>query len=136
MLTPAIVIGWLTDFVPSATEIAVIVTLPPDGTVVGAVYVVVPPLVVDGGLNDPHASEGAQLQFTPLALLSLATDAARFAVPPAFRVLGTVDANVTEICCCCVPPPEGPPAAPPQPARVSDASVTRRKSGFLIMFPL
>lgn len=35
--TPAIVIAWLADFVPSRTEIAVIVTLPPAGTVVGAV---------------------------------------------------------------------------------------------------
>jgi hypothetical protein len=34
---PAIVTDWLVDFVPSLTEIAVIVTLPPAGTVVGAV---------------------------------------------------------------------------------------------------
>lgn len=135
MLTPAIVIGWLTDFVPSATEIAVIVTLPPAGTVVGAVYVVIPPLAVDGGLNEPHASDGAQLQFTPFADASLATAADRFAVAPTLKLVGSVPENATEIDWA-PPPPEGPAAVPPQPARVSDASVTRRKSGFLIMFPL
>ena len=43
------------DFVLSVTEVAVMVTLPPEGMAAGAVYVVADPLAVTAGWNDPQA---------------------------------------------------------------------------------
>jgi hypothetical protein len=43
------------DLVGSVTDVAVTVTLPPEGAVAGAVYVVPTPLFVLVGLNEPHA---------------------------------------------------------------------------------
>jgi len=59
--------------VESVTEVAIRVALPPLGTVLGAVYVVVLPLGVDVGLKDPHAAVGVQVQFTPALAPSLVT---------------------------------------------------------------
>jgi hypothetical protein len=43
-----------TDLVVSCTEVAVMVTVPPAGTVEGAVYVVEAALLEVVGLNEPH----------------------------------------------------------------------------------
>jgi hypothetical protein len=77
-----------TDLVGSATEVAVIVTIPPVGIEVGAVYTIWPALAVRVGLGrpdckDPQAPAVAQLklQFTPAAVVSLVTVAESRAVP-------------------------------------------------------
>jgi hypothetical protein len=44
---------------------------------------VLAPLAVEAGLNEPHAELGVQLQLTPAPAVSLETVAARLAVPPA-----------------------------------------------------
>jgi hypothetical protein len=67
--------------VPSFAEVAVIVTVPPAGTVEGAVYVVVRPLTVCVELKLPQLPTGLQLQFTPAFCTSLATTAVRVSVP-------------------------------------------------------
>ncbi|MGA8938365.1 MAG: hypothetical protein WB439_04295 [Acidobacteriaceae bacterium] len=56
-----IVMTAATDLVESCTEVAVIVTVAPAGTVEGAVYVVDVPLPVVAVLNDPHALEVPQV---------------------------------------------------------------------------
>jgi hypothetical protein len=56
-----IVMTAATDLVGSCTEVAVIVTVPPAGTVEGAVYVVDVPLPVVAVLNEPHAFEVPQV---------------------------------------------------------------------------
>ena len=66
-------------FVGSATDVAVIVTVPPAGVVAGAEYTVTPPLAVGDKLNDPHEPMGMQLQVTPMFAASFVTVAARFA---------------------------------------------------------
>jgi hypothetical protein len=77
----------LTDFVESATDVAVTVTVPappapPGGTAVGAVYKVFSALV---GLNDPQAPAAVDphvaVQVTPAPVVSLAIWAIRFPVP-------------------------------------------------------
>jgi hypothetical protein len=60
-------------FVGSAVEVAMMVTVFPAGTEAGAVYVVVPPLAVCVGLNDPHDPLQLTVQSTPLFCESLAT---------------------------------------------------------------
>jgi len=49
-----------TDFVPSVTDVAVTLTLPPDGTAVGAVKTVTAPFAVVDGWNAPQ-SDAEQL---------------------------------------------------------------------------
>lgn len=81
----------------SVTEVAMMVTLPPVGTVAGAVYVVMLPLGVEVGLKAPQAAAGVQLQFTPPAAESFCTVAATLAVPPVPSVAGGIVESVTEI---------------------------------------
>ena len=79
----------------SVTEVAMTVTLPPVGTVAGAVYVVMLPLGVEVGLKAPQAAAGVQLQFTPLAAESFCTVAATLAVPPVPSTAGGMVESVT-----------------------------------------
>jgi hypothetical protein len=97
----AIVIVAETDLVVSATEVAVIVTVPPAGTVKGAVYVVDVPLPVVAVLNEPHALAVPQVtdQVT-LTLDELLVTAAESCVDlPAVSDVGGAVANSTEIGC-------------------------------------
>jgi ABC-type multidrug transport system permease subunit len=74
----AIVTIALADLVVSVNEVAEIVTVPPTGTMEGAVYAVeiCDELVV--GLNEPHAVEPqAAVQITPAPVGSLVTRAWR-----------------------------------------------------------
>jgi hypothetical protein len=66
--------------VPSFADVAVMATVPPVGTVAGAVYVVAAPLAVFVELKVPQLVE-PQLQVTPALFTSLATVAVRLAVP-------------------------------------------------------
>jgi hypothetical protein len=68
------------SFAEVFAEVALIVTLPPSGTVDGAVYVVVTPLPVFIGLKLPQP-EDPQLHVTPALCTSLVTTALRVAVP-------------------------------------------------------
>jgi hypothetical protein len=98
------------DFVVSVTEVAVTVTVFPEGTLPGAVYVVIELLpVVIAGLTLPQADDDPQLtvQVTPAALLSFATTAVRLAVAFTATEAGGFEI-VTEI--DCVPPPPPPHA--------------------------
>jgi hypothetical protein len=66
-----------TNFVLSAVEVAWTVTVPPVGTVAGAVYVVATPLAVCVGLNDPQAPAlpHVTVQSTPAFVESFETTA-------------------------------------------------------------
>ena len=97
-------------------EVAATVTVPPEGTADGAVYVVAAPLAVVVGLNDPQAPEGAQLQVTPALAESLATLAASEALAPALREVGGAFVPAGKLTAIaggggggCVVPPELPP---------------------------
>jgi len=48
-----------------ATEVAMIVTEPPEGEAGGAVYALGSPLAVCVGLKVPHEPAGMQVHFTP-----------------------------------------------------------------------
>jgi hypothetical protein len=74
-------------------DVAVITTLP---AVPGAVYVVLAPLAVWAGLNDPQDPDGLQLHSTPAPAPSFETVAAIDAVPPAFSVVGEPGLMATE----------------------------------------
>jgi hypothetical protein len=78
------------DFVESMVEVAVRVTLPPGGMVVGAVYTVLAPLAVVAGLKEPQAVEPqAVLQVTSgFADVSLVTVATKGEVAPTCREAG------------------------------------------------
>jgi formylmethanofuran:tetrahydromethanopterin formyltransferase len=65
----------------SFAEVAVIVTVPPEGTVDGAVYVVAPPLAVFVGLKLPQPGDEPQLHVTPTLSTSFVTCALRVSVP-------------------------------------------------------
>jgi hypothetical protein len=80
---PVIMTDALALFVLSVIEEAMMTTCPPAGAVEGAVYMVLAPLAVEAGLNEPHAELGVQLQLTPAPAASLETVAATLAVPPA-----------------------------------------------------
>jgi hypothetical protein len=80
---PVIMRDALALFVLSVMELAIMTTCPPAGAVEGAVYIVLAPLAVETGLNEPHAELGVQLQLTPAPAVSLETVAATLAVPPA-----------------------------------------------------
>jgi hypothetical protein len=77
-LIVATAVAWVTL---SFADVAVIVTVPPEGTVDGAVYVVAPPLAVFVGLKLPQPGDDPQLHVTPRFCTSLATTAVRVAVP-------------------------------------------------------
>jgi len=79
---PVIMTAVLAFFVLSVMEVAMMATCPPAGAAEGAVYVVLAPLAVETGLNEPHAELGVQLQLTPAPAVSLETVAATLAVPP------------------------------------------------------
>lgn len=61
---------------PSLTEVAVTVTLPPAGTADGAWYEVGTLLAIGSGLNEPHCCAGAHVNCTPSFFRSLLTTAA------------------------------------------------------------
>jgi hypothetical protein len=119
-----------TDLLPSATEVAVMVTVPPDGAVIGAVYVVAAPLAVDVGLKLPQVPAGVQLHVTPLAAESLDTVTDKLVVAPNAMFAGGAAEKLTEI--ACVPPPEEPP---PQPVTTKITATVVRMSVFLMAIP-
>jgi hypothetical protein len=109
------------DLLLSVTEVAVTVTVFPEGTAPGAVYVVIALLPVDVvGLTLPQADDDPQLtlQVTPAALLSLATTAVKLVVASTAREAGGFEI-VTEI--DCVPPP------PPQAASAKARSAAQQE---------
>jgi hypothetical protein len=121
----------------SVTEVAMMVTVPPVGTVAGAVYVVMPPLGVEVGLKPPQAAAGVQLQFTPAAAESFCTMAATLAVPPVPSTAGGIVESVTEMGgggggpTCELPPPHPEIVATTPMARskfLFTASSEKRKS--------
>ena len=65
--------------------------------VLGAVYVVLAPLAVCAGLNEPHDPEGVQLQSTPAFELSFATVAAIDADAARFNVEGGAPVRLMEV---------------------------------------
>jgi hypothetical protein len=89
------------DLVVSVSEVAAIVTVPPVGTAVGAVYVVeaAESVVDNAGLNDPQALVGPQVavQITPAPNGSLVTVALRLSVALVSRRDGTVVVMATPI---------------------------------------
>jgi hypothetical protein len=115
----------------SVTEVAMMVTLPPVGTVAGAVYVVMPPLGVEVGLKAPQAAAGVQLQFTPPAAESFCTVAATLAVPPVPSTAGGIVESVTEMGGGGGGPCELPP---PHPEMVATTPMARRDK-FLFTAP-
>jgi hypothetical protein len=66
---------------PPFADVALIVTVPPVGTVDGAAYVVTAPLAVLAGLKLPQLPAGLQLHKTPALFTSLATTAVSACVP-------------------------------------------------------
>ena len=116
----------------SLTEVAMTVTLPPVGTVAGAVYVVMLPLGVTVGLKAPQAAAGVQLQVTPPAAESFCTVAATLAVPPVPSVAGGIVESVTE-----TDGGGGPDTGelpPPQPETAATMPIVRSEK-FLFMAP-
>ena len=92
----------ITDFVLSAVDVAVIVTVLPDGSVAGAVKTIGLPLTVCAGvrLNVPQpgaATAQVTVQSTPLPMLSFVTVAITVAVPLTGIALGGAMLSVTEI---------------------------------------
>src|SRR5271156_4315891 len=92
----------MTDFVLSAVDVAVIVTVLPEGTAAGAVKTIGLPLTVCGGVRLKVPQPGAAtaqvtLQSTPLPELSFVTVAIRVAVPPTGIEFGGAMLRVTEI---------------------------------------
>jgi hypothetical protein len=85
----------------SVTDLAMTVTWAPVGTTAGAIKIAAIPLVVEGGLNDPQASTGVQLQATPAWALSFDTVAETAAVPPGTTLEDSGD-NATEMDRNCV----------------------------------
>src|SRR5450432_2339308 len=69
------------------------------------------PLAVEGGLNNPQAFAGVQLQLTPAFELSFDTVADTGVVPPGTTLDDTGD-KTTEMECDCVPGCEEPPPHP------------------------
>ena len=108
----------------SVREVATMVTLPPVGTVAGAVYAVMLLLGVEVGLKAPHAVAGVQLQFTPRAAGSFWTVAAMLAVPVVASHAGGIVESVTETDCGAGPGPGELP--PPQPEIAATMPMARR----------
>jgi len=117
----------------SVTEVATIVTLPPAGTIAGAVYVVMLPLAVEIGLKVPHADAGVQLQFTPPAAVSFWIVAATLAIPPVPRNAGGIVDSITERGCG---PGPGPGELPPPQPEIVAMMLMARRDRFLFMASL
>jgi hypothetical protein len=106
------------------------VTCPPAGTAAGAEYVVLEPLDVEAGLNDPQLPAGMQLQVTPAFAESFVTVAATLAVPPTAIDEGGMVDMVTAI--------EGGGGGacwdpPPHPADMRPVENKTHRGSFLIM---
>lgn len=87
-----------TDFVESATEVAVTVTLAGLGTVPGAEYWVAVPLVVEVAERLPHCGlPHATDHLIPPFALSLLTTAVRLDIEPVLTEEGAAGLNATEI---------------------------------------
>ncbi len=105
------------------TDVAVIVTVLPEGTDAGAVYVVKAPLAVVDEPNEPHEPDGAQLQLTPPFAESLVTVAPTLLTAVTPIVCGGTGCSVTDstggTCVFVepVPPPQPASAARQQPAK-------------------
>jgi hypothetical protein len=85
------------DLVVSVTDVALIVTMFPVGTVDGAENTVAAPLGVAGGVKLPHAPLPQEtVQVTPAFLLSSLTTAVRSSVKPCTREAGSCSANATD----------------------------------------
>jgi hypothetical protein len=86
------------DLVPSATDVAVTVTLRFAATVLGAVYVVAAPLAVAVGDTEPQgAVEHVTVHVTPLFDESFTTLAMKFTVCPESTLCGVDGETLTEI---------------------------------------
>jgi len=87
-----IVIVACTDFVVSVSEVAVMITVPPDGTVEGAVYIVAVELKaapVMAGLNEPQAfTPQLAVQITPAFATSFVVCALKAVFPLTASELG------------------------------------------------
>jgi len=102
VLRVTVIPGWVivivaeTDLVLSVDRVPVIVTLPPEGTVAGAVYVVGIVLAVEAGLKLPHAEAGVQDQFTTALCgpFVIVTAMPPGAVAPAANEVGGVNPEV------------------------------------------
>jgi len=132
---PVIMTEVLAFFVLSVMEAAMMTTCPPAGGAEGAVYIVLAPLIVETGLNEPQVELGVQLQLTPAPAVSLETVAATLAVPPAASEEGGEVVIVTMID---VGP--GSWATTPQPERATVATTRtmaakRRTGAFLFIKP-
>jgi hypothetical protein len=88
-----------TDLVVSLTEVAVMVTVFPAGTVGGAWYVVGVLLAMGFGVKVPHSPAGTQVKFTVALSGPLVTMAAMPVVAPVASVAGggNEELNVTTI---------------------------------------
>ena len=117
----------------SVTDVAVRVTVPPDGTVLGAVYVVGLPLGVEVGLNVPHVPIGVQVQFTPAFLLSFVTVADTPTLLPVIIDEGGNSAKVKDIGWGPVPPPPLVLLPPPPQALRKVRLKTKRGTSFLFI---
>jgi hypothetical protein len=98
------------DFVPSATDVAVIVTVTGlAGAVLGAVNSAATPLPVVGGTIDPHgAVEQLALHVTPLFEGSFSTTAVTLTLSPADKLMVPGGNTLTEIGRFDDPPPLHP----------------------------
>jgi hypothetical protein len=85
----------------------------------GAVYVVLAPLAVCAGLNEPHDPDGVQLQSTPAFELSFATVAATGAVAPRAKVEGGAVVRLMEIVPVLLPAGVLEEPVAPHPMRLS-----------------
>ena len=98
MLLAVIVTVLDTDFVVSAVEVALMVTVFPVGTVAGAVYTVAAPLAVWTGLNEPQATlPQVTVQSAPLPAGSFEMEAVILAVLLITKLDGGAIVNDTEI---------------------------------------
>jgi hypothetical protein len=89
----------LTDFVVSASDVAVIVTVPPAGTTDGAVYLLArEPVIGMTGLNAPQALEAqVAVKITPAFVVSLLTWAVTPSVVFSCKEFGVAVENVIPI---------------------------------------
>ena len=86
----------LTALVGSATDVPVICTTPPTGTIAGATYVVVPPLTVSAGPKNPQSLEPQTAdQRTPALVTSLVSEAFICVLVPTCSEAGGAGANAT-----------------------------------------
>ena len=107
--------------------------MPPDGTVLGAVYVVGLALGVEVGLNVPHVPVGVQVQFTPAFLLSFVTVTDTPTLLPVIIDEGGNATKVTDIGWGPVPPPPAVLLLPPPQALRKVRLKTKRGTSFLFI---